>query len=126
VFRRLKGRDLKVPLPPICAVQDCSKPEGWLEPTTVSPGSERRYDLAMISQYLSAALGKARYEILTDDGSYYGDIEGFEGVYANAGTLESCREELREVLEEWILFRVSRNLPLPVVDGHELIIKAFA
>ena len=80
----------------------------------------------MISQYLSAALGKARYEILPDDSSYYGEIPGFDGVYANAPTLEGCREELREVLEEWILFRVSRNLPLPVVDGHELTIKAIA
>ncbi len=80
----------------------------------------------MISQYLAAALRKARYEILSDDGSFYGEIEGFDGVYANAATLEDCREELREVLEEWILFRVSRNLPLPVVDGHELTIKATA
>ena len=80
----------------------------------------------MISQYLSAALGKARYEILPDDGAYYGEIPGFEGVYANTPTLEACREELREVLEEWILFRVSRNLALPVVDGHELAIRAIA
>jgi predicted RNase H-like HicB family nuclease len=80
----------------------------------------------VISQYLSAALGRARYEILPDDRSYYGEIPGFEGVYANAPTLEACREELREVLEEWILFRVSRNLPLPVVDGHELTIRASA
>jgi len=80
----------------------------------------------MLSEYLAAALGKARYEILPDDGSYYGEIPSFDGVYANATTLELCREELREVLEEWILFRVSRNLPLPVVDGHELTIRATA
>ena len=66
----------------------------------------------MISQYLSAALGKARYEIQTDDGTYYWEIPGFDGVYANATTLEGCREELREALGEWILFRVSRNLAL--------------
>ncbi len=80
----------------------------------------------MLSEYLAAALGKARYEILPDDGSYYGEIPSFDGVYANATTLELCREELREVLEEWILFRVSRSLPLPVVDGHELTIRATA
>jgi len=33
---------------------------------------------------------------------------------------------LEEVLEEWILFRVSRNLPLPVIDGIELAIKEVA
>ena len=88
--------------------------------------AERRYHVTMLSEYLRAALHKARYEILPDDGSYYGEIPGFDGVYANAPTLESCREELREVLEEWILFRVSRNLPLPVVDGRELTIRATA
>jgi predicted RNase H-like HicB family nuclease len=80
----------------------------------------------MLSEYLAAALGKARYEILPEDGSYYGEIPAFDGVYANATTLEACREELREVLEEWILFRVSRNLTLPVVDGRELTIRATA
>jgi predicted RNase H-like HicB family nuclease len=35
----------------------------------------------------------------------------------NANTLEACREELEEVLEGWILFQVSKNLPLPLVDG---------
>jgi predicted RNase H-like HicB family nuclease len=80
----------------------------------------------MLSEYLSAALHKARYEILPEDRSYYGEIPGFEGVYANAASLEACREELREVLEEWILIRVSRSLPVPVVDGRELTIRATA
>ena len=53
-------------------------------------------------------------------------FQGFQGVYANARTLEACREELEEVLEEWILLRVSKNLPLPVVDDIELAIKEIA
>ncbi len=72
---------------------------------------------------LMITMADAKYEILPDDGTYYGEIPGFEGIYANAATLEACREELIEVLEEWILFRVSRNLELPVVDGLELAIK---
>ena len=82
--------------------------------------------MGVLSEYVTAALHKARYEILADDGSYYGEIPGFEGVYANATTLEACRDELRDVLEEWILFRVSRNVSLPVVDGRELTIRATA
>lgn len=66
---------------------------------------------------------KAKYEILPDDGTFYGELPGFDGVYANADNLETCRDELEEVLEEWILFRISRNLPLPVIDGIELKIK---
>lgn len=77
----------------------------------------------MLTEYIRAAMKKARYEILPDDNSFYGEIPGFDGVYANADTLEACRDELGEVLEEWIFFRISRNLPLPVVDGIELSIK---
>jgi predicted RNase H-like HicB family nuclease len=80
----------------------------------------------MLTNYIRAAMRQARYEILSDDGTFYGEIPGFDGVYANADTLEACREELEEVLEEWILFRVSRNLPLPVVEGIELAIREVA
>jgi predicted RNase H-like HicB family nuclease len=77
----------------------------------------------MLQAYIRGALGRAHYEILEDDGSYYGEIPDFDGVFANAETLEKCREELEEVLEEWVLFRVSRNLPLPTVDGIELQVR---
>jgi predicted RNase H-like HicB family nuclease len=66
----------------------------------------------MIRQYIDAAMRQAKYEILAGDSTYYGEIPGLEGVYANAPTLEACRDELEEVLEEWVLFRVSRSLPL--------------
>ncbi|HKP11684.1 MAG TPA: type II toxin-antitoxin system HicB family antitoxin, partial [Blastocatellia bacterium] len=62
----------------------------------------------MLTQYIKAAMRQAKYELLADDGTFYGEIPGCEGVYANAETLENCRDELEEVLEEWILFRVSR------------------
>ena len=70
----------------------------------------------MLTKYIQAAMRKARHEILSDDGSFYGEIPGFQGVYANADQLEKCREELEEVLEEWIFLRISRSLPLPALD----------
>ncbi len=75
---------------------------------------------------MRAALRKARYEILLDDGTFYGEIPGFDGVYANADTLEGCRDMLEEVLEEWILLRVFKHLPLPAVDGLDLTVKEVA
>jgi len=80
----------------------------------------------MLLEYIDAALRHAHYEILKDGGTYYGEIPECNGVYANAATLEVCREELREVLEEWVLFRVHRQLSLPVIDGIELTIKEVA
>lgn len=80
----------------------------------------------MLTKYIQAALHRANYKILPDDGTFFGEIPGFQGVWANADTLEACREELAEVLEDWILLRVSRNLPLPVVDGIDLTIQEIA
>lgn len=80
----------------------------------------------MLSKYILSAMKKARYEILEDDNTYYGNIPGFKGVYANADTLEDCREELEEVLEEWLFLRISRNLPIPEIDGIKLKIKKIA
>jgi predicted RNase H-like HicB family nuclease len=77
----------------------------------------------MLRDYLSAALHRAQYEILSDDGSFYGEIPTFEGVFANSASLEECRDELEDVLEEWVFIRISRNLPLPEVDGHQLQIR---
>ena len=80
----------------------------------------------MLTKYIQTALHRAKYEILDDDGSFYGEIPDCNGVYANATTLEECRDLLEEVLEEWILFRVFKNLPIPVVDGVELTVKEVA
>jgi len=77
----------------------------------------------MLTEYLAAAMRHAHYEILEDDGSYYGEIPVCRGVYANTSTLEQCRDELARVLEDWLLFRIHRHLPIPGIDGLELTVK---
>jgi predicted RNase H-like HicB family nuclease len=71
----------------------------------------------MLCHYIEAAMRHAKYEILQDDNSYYGEIPGFDGEYANAPTLDGCREQLVEVLEDWILIGVAENHSLPPIDG---------
>jgi predicted RNase H-like HicB family nuclease len=80
----------------------------------------------MLSNYIKAALKHAKYEILEEDGSFYGEIPECNGVYAQSDSLEDCRAEIEEVLEEWILFRIYKNLELPVIDGREIKIKELA
>ena len=74
----------------------------------------------MLIEYVQEAMRRARYVILEDDESYYGEIPGLRGVYANARTLETCREELQEVLEGWLFIRLRRNLPIPTLRGISL------
>ncbi len=76
----------------------------------------------MLTKYLEAAMRHAHYEILKDDGTYYGEIPECRGVYANARSLEECRDELAQVLEDWLLFRIHKNLSLPKIDGLELTV----
>ena len=73
----------------------------------------------MLTDYIGAALNQAHYEIL-DDGTFYGDIPGLHGVLANAGTLEACRAELQDVLEEWIILGLRLGHTLPGVGGIQL------
>lgn len=77
----------------------------------------------MLTEYIQAALRRAKYEVLPEDQTFYANIPGFQGVWANADTLEACREELREVLEDWIVLGLRLGHPLPVVDGISLVIE---
>lgn len=74
----------------------------------------------MITEYIQAAMHRAKYSILEDDGTFYGAIPDCRGVWASEETLEACRDELRSVLEDWILVRISDHLPLPLIDGIDL------
>lgn len=80
----------------------------------------------MLLEYVDEAMHMAKYEILEDDHSYYGEIPGFQGVYANAKDLETCHRELREVLEEWLLIRLRKNFPIPVLKDHDLKLREVA
>jgi predicted RNase H-like HicB family nuclease len=80
----------------------------------------------MILEYVMSAMRLAKYELLPDDGLYYGEIPGFDGVYATAEKLEDCREELKSVLEDWLLISIHKNLPIPVVGNISLEVKNVA
>lgn len=53
-----------------------------------------------------AVLGRRRRGVLRDGA-------GLPGVIATAESLETCRDQLAEVVEEWVLVRVSRSLAVP-------------
>jgi predicted RNase H-like HicB family nuclease len=73
----------------------------------------------MLLQYISKALEMAEYKEL-DDATWFAEIPGFPGVWANAETVEACRQELLEVLEEWLLLKVKDGDPIPALEGIKL------
>ena len=67
----------------------------------------------MLTAYINAAMRSAHYELLEDGEGYVGKIPKLQGVWENANTLEACRDELREVLEEWIILGLRMNHDIP-------------
>ena len=66
----------------------------------------------MLTEYICQKLNQAQYKIL-DDGTYFGEIPGLQGVWASEKTLEKCRETLREVLEEWLILKLKDGDRIP-------------
>lgn len=73
----------------------------------------------MLAQYMAKALEGAEYKKL-GNGTWFAEIPGFPGVWANAPTVEACRRELLEVLEEWLLLKLRDGDPIPTVEGIEI------
>ena len=49
----------------------------------------------MLASYIDAAMENAVYGIIEDDGFYWGEIPGLQGVWARHKNLDGCRRELR-------------------------------
>jgi len=76
----------------------------------------------MLFEYIQKAIEKARYKQL-EDGSWFTEIPGFAGVWAQGKSVETCRKELWDVLEEWVVLKLRDGDPLPKMGGVTLRIK---
>ncbi|MSQ22646.1 MAG: type II toxin-antitoxin system HicB family antitoxin [Dehalococcoidia bacterium] len=73
----------------------------------------------MLLEYVEKALSKAVYKKLRDN-TYSGSIPDCPGTVAFATTLYQCQQELRSVLEGWLIVKIRHGDPLPVMDGLDL------
>jgi len=69
----------------------------------------------VLSDYIDKAMQQAEYDKL-EDSSFVGRIPACPGVIAFHDTLRSCQQELRSVLEDWILVGLKFKRPLPVIN----------
>ena len=61
---------------------------------------------------------RAKYESLEIMAPDMASVEGLRVVIATGETIEKCREDLIEVIEEWITIRLQRGFAIPDLDGH--------
>ena len=73
----------------------------------------------MITAYIKAAMRQAKYELM-ENGRWFASIPVCPGCWADGEEIESCREELESVLEDWILIGIRYGDSLPVIAGLDL------
>ena len=79
----------------------------------------------MLLQYIEAAIKQAEYKKL-ENNTWFGEIPGFQGVWANASSVENCRSEFIEVLEEWLILKIKDNDTLPTIDNLSISVSKAA
>jgi predicted RNase H-like HicB family nuclease len=79
----------------------------------------------MLMEYLNAALEKAKYKQL-EDGTWFAEIAPLQGVWANGPTVEECRKELLEVVEEWVLLKTKHGDTIPPLAGIDINVRESA
>jgi predicted RNase H-like HicB family nuclease len=67
----------------------------------------------ILSEYIEQTMEEAVYDKL-EKNSFSGRIPSCKGIIAFGNTLRICQDELRSVLEDWILvgFKLGHSLPI--------------
>ena len=74
----------------------------------------------LVETYRRAAIRRAQPRAL-EDGSWYAEIPGFEGVWANEENLRDCLNTLDEVLLDWLLLKIeAEDRDIPSIEGIDL------
>ena len=73
----------------------------------------------ILTEYVDQAMAQAEYDKLAD-GSFSGRIPPCKGVITFGSTLRQCQDELRSILEDWILLGLKLGHSLPVIASIEL------
>ena len=59
-------------------------------------------------------------KLLKTKNRFTAKVKTLNGVWATGKTLEACRANLINAVEDWILFSVAQNLPIPTLGGVSL------
>jgi len=85
--------------------------------TFMGTAHDRFTVMAILTEYLHAAMRQAEYERL-EEGGWYAHIPGLLGLWASARTVEDTRNDLLSALEDWLYVNAYvAHLELPQFDG---------
>jgi len=103
------------PIPPSVTTQVGAFSQAFAATTqTVAP------ELTIPQAYVEKAVEACRMEVL-GDGTYYAEIPGFDGVWANSATPSHTLDELRSVLIDWLALKMENgDGDIPTIGGFDL------
>ena len=58
------------------------------------------------------------YEFIDDPEPFCGEVPELQGLWATGKTLEECRMNLMDALEDWIAAHLAWGYPVPPLEGH--------
>jgi predicted RNase H-like HicB family nuclease len=91
-----------------------------LEPDPLEVRYGRPLPVQLIRRYAMLAAWRAETERL-DDGSWYAEIRGFPGVWAQGNSEREALKELESVVRDWVLLKVvDQDNDLPIIDEIDL------
>lgn len=74
----------------------------------------------IIDRYMQEAL-KSTSVTRLEDGQFFAELPGFDGVWAANDDLSACAAELRDVLFDWLVLKIEQNdRDIPVLAGISL------
>ena len=73
----------------------------------------------MLTEYIQAAMRGAHYEMM-EDKRFFATIPACAGLWADGDSLEGAREQLQDVLEDWILIKARHGDAFPVIAGVDI------
>jgi predicted RNase H-like HicB family nuclease len=74
----------------------------------------------LFARYMKAAMRRVQVKQLQDD-TWYLDLKGFPGVWANGESIKDASESLEEVLLDWLLLKImDEDRDIPIVDQIDL------
>ena len=69
-----------------------------------------------INNYIEKMLNKVKYEYDEKTKSWCAILKELPGVYAQADTIEEARQQIAEVIEDYIIVNLQRNHKLPAFN----------
>ena len=76
--------------------------------------------MQLIERWVSEAMRRAMFEQLPDE-TWYGEVPGVRGAWANESTQETAEKELRESLTGWVILKIEdRDRDIPPFGGIDL------